>query len=207
MNAGRETGAGSQANGAAPADHPDTIFINGKFITADESFRIANAVAVRDGRFLAVGDEADIAALAGPSTTVVDLQGRTVLPGLIDTHVHVERAGLLKYTVQLNDVSTVEQALARISSYAAKLPKGQWLRGGQWHPLAQLAEKRLLTREELDRVAPDNPVCLPIGHFTMANSAALALAGISKDTPASRWWHHSSRPGDRRAQRYARGSG
>lgn len=183
MNAGRETGAGSRANGAASADYPDTIFINGKFITADESFRIANAVAVRGGRFLAVGDEADIAALAGPSTTVVDLQGRTVLPGLIDTHVHVERAGLLKYTVQLNDVSTVEQALSRISSYAAKLPKGQWLRGGQWHPLAQLAEKRLLTREELDRVAPDNPVCLPIGHFTMANSAALALAGISKDTP------------------------
>ena len=183
MNAGRETGAGSRANGAASADYPDTIFINGNFITADESFRIANAVAVRGGRFLAVGDEADIAALAGPSTTVVDLQGRTVLPGLIDTHVHVERAGLLKYTVQLNDVSTVEQALSRISSYAAKLPKGQWLRGGQWHPLAQLAEKRLLTREELDRVAPDNPVCLPIGHFTMANSAALALAGISKDTP------------------------
>ena len=183
MNAGRETGVGSRANGAASADHPDTIFINGKFITADESFSIANAVAVRGGRFLAVGDEADITALAGPSTTVVDLQGRTVLPGLIDTHVHVERAGLLKYTVQLNDVSTVEQALSRISSYAAKLPKGQWLRGGQWHPLAQLAEKRLLTREELDRVAPDNPVCLPIGHFTMANSAALALAGISKNTP------------------------
>ena len=71
----------------------------------------------------------------------------------------------------------------RISEYAAKTPKGRWIRGGQWHPISQLAEKRFLTREELDRAAPDNPLCLPISHFTMVNSEALALAGITKDTP------------------------
>ena len=63
------------------------------------------------------------------------------------------------------------------------MPKGRWIRGGQWHPVAQLAEKRFLIREELDRAAPNNPVCLPIGHFTLVNSEALALAGITRDTP------------------------
>lgn len=162
---------------------PDAIFLNGKFVTADPAFRIAGAVAVRDGRFLAVGQADEIRSLAGPSTEVIDLQGRTVLPGLIDTHAHVERAGLQPFTVQLNDVNTVAQALTRVSEYAAKTPKGRWIRGAQWHPLSQLAEKRFLTREELDRAAPDNPVCLPIGHFTLVNSAALARAGITRDTP------------------------
>src|SRR5262249_887294 len=102
---------------------------------------------------------------------------------LIDTHAHVERAGLLKYTVQLDDVTTVAQAQARIREYAARMPNGKWIRGGQWHPVAQLAEKRFLTRAELDEAAPNNPVCLPIGHFTLANSQALALAGIDRQTP------------------------
>ena len=175
--------ANSRLSGTIPSGHPDAIFINGKFITADASFRVAEAVALRDGRFLAIGSSEEIRSIAGPSTSVVDLQGATVLPGLIDTHAHVERAGLLKYTVQLNDVSTVAQALARISEHAAKTPKGRWIRGAQWHPISQLAEKRFLTREELDRAAPDNPVCLPIGHFTLVNSQALALAGITRDTP------------------------
>jgi hypothetical protein len=175
--------ASSRISAAAPFAHPDAIFINGKFITADASFRVANAVAVRDGRFLAVGTTEEIRSLAGPSTTIVDLNGATVLPGLIDTHAHVEKAGLLKHTVQLGDVGTVAQALARISEQAAQTPGGRWIRGGQWHPIAQLAEKRFLTRAELDQAAPNNPVCLPIGHFTLVNSRALALAGITRDTP------------------------
>lgn len=163
--------------------YPDTILINGNIVTVDGEFSIANAVAVRDGRILAVGANDDIKQLAGPSTAVVDLEGRTVLPGLIDTHAHVERAGLLKYTVQLDDVTTVAQALARISEYADRTPKGKWIRGGQWHPVAQLAEKRFLTRDELDKASPNNPVCLPIGHFTLVNSEALALARITGQTP------------------------
>ena len=175
--------ASSRVRAAVPSGYPESIFINGKFITADAAFRVADAVAVRDGRFLAVGSTEEIRSTAGPSTTVVDLDGATVLPGLIDTHAHVERAGLLKHTVQLNDVSTVAQALARISEHAMQMPKGRWIRGGQWHPISQLAEKRFLTREELDRAAPNNPVCLPVGHFTLVNSEALVLAGVTKDTP------------------------
>jgi predicted amidohydrolase YtcJ len=183
-SAGDARSAGSGRSGPVPSSsYPDAIFINGKIVTVDAAFRVADALAVRDGRFLAVGTTDEMGSIAGPSTTVVDLQGKTVLPGLIDTHAHVECAGLLKHSVQLNDVGTVAQALARISEYAATAPKGRWIRGGQWHPISQLSEKRFLTREELDRAAPDNPLCLPIGHFTMVNSRALALAGITKDTP------------------------
>jgi predicted amidohydrolase YtcJ len=178
--------------------HPDTILINGNIVTVDAEFSIANAVAVRDGRILAVGTNDDIKRLAGPSTAVMDLDGKTVLPGLIDTHAHVERAGLLKYTVQLDDVTTVAQALTRISEYAAQTPKDKWIRGGQWHPVSQLAEKRFLTRDELDRAAPNNPVCLPIGHFTLVNSKALALAGITRQTldPAGGIIHRDESTGE-----------
>jgi predicted amidohydrolase YtcJ len=178
--------------------HPDTILINGNIVTVDAEFSIVNAVAVRDGRILAVGTNDDIKRLAGASTAVMDLDGKTVLPGLIDTHAHVERAGLLKYTVQLDDVTTVAQALARISEYAARTPKDKWIRGGQWHPVSQLAEKRFLTRDELDRAAPNNPVCLPIGHFTLVNSKALALAGITRQTldPAGGIIHRDESTGE-----------
>jgi predicted amidohydrolase YtcJ len=165
------------------SSYADSIFTNGKIITADPGFSVVNAVALRDGRFVAVGTAEEVGLLAGPSTVIVDLKGSTVLPGLIDTHAHVERAGLIKYTVQLNDVTSVAQALARISEHAGETPRGRWIRGAQWHPVSQLAEKRFLTREELDRAAPDHPVCLPIGHFTLVNSKALGLAGITKDTP------------------------
>ncbi|BAL07351.1 amidohydrolase [Bradyrhizobium japonicum] len=177
---------------------PDTIFANGNILTVDDRFSVANAVAVRDGRFMAVGTTKDVLPLAGPRTNIVDLEGRTVLPGLIDTHAHVERAGLEKCTVRLNDVRSVREALGRIAEYAATLRKGEWIRGGQWHPVAQLAEGRFLTRKELDSVCPDNPVSLPIGHFTLVNSHALALAGITKNTldPAGGTIHRDELTGE-----------
>ena len=159
------------------------MFVNGKIVSADPRFSIMQAVAIKDGRFCAVGTTAEIEALADDGTERVDLGGRTVLPGLIDTHAHVERAGLARFEVQLHDVRTVDQALARVAAQVQRTPPGEWIRGGSWHPIAQLAEKRFLTRAELDQIAPSHPVSLPIGHFTIANSRALALAGVTRDTP------------------------
>ena len=168
---------------SAVLGYPDTILVHGKIVTADAAFSIAEAVAIRDGRFLAVGTNDEIERLAGPATRRVELAGRTILPGLIDTHVHVEMAGLRDFTVSFVGVRTVAEALSRVSARAARTTPGDWIRGTMWHPVAQLEEKRYLTREELDGAAPDHPVYLPIGHFTLVNSRALALAGITKDTP------------------------
>ncbi len=166
------------------AHYPNTILYNGKVVTVDKNFSIAQALAIRDGKFLAVGSSKNILALAGRGTLKIDLKGKTVIPGLIDSHHHMEEAGETLYKVPLGKARTVAEALALIKEFVAKTKPGEWIRGGGWHPLAQLQEKRYLTRWEIDSVAPDNPVFLPtVGHFVMVNSYALKLAGITKDTP------------------------
>jgi predicted amidohydrolase YtcJ len=159
------------------------VLYNGQIVTVDADFRITQAVAIRDGKFIAVGTDRDIRALAGPTTVNIDLQGRTVLPGLIDTHAHMEDAGAAEFRIPLGGARDVATALKLIKDMASKTKPGEWIRGGDWRPLAQLTEQRFITRQEIDSVAPDNPVFLPSGHFAMANSAALKLAGITKDTP------------------------
>jgi len=161
----------------------DTVLLNGRILTADAAFSIAEAVAIREGRFMVVGSNAEVKAFVGATTEVTDLGGRTVVPGLIDTHAHVEAAGLFNYTVSFDGVTTVAEALARVKDMAARTAPGEWIRGRMWHPVAQMKEKRFLHRWELDDVAPDHPVCLPVGHFTLTNSLALKLAGIDRDTP------------------------
>ena len=168
---------------AARLGYPDTIYVNGKVVTVDADFSIVDGFAVRGDRILATGNAASLRRLAGPTTQIVDLDCRTVLPGLIDTHAHVEAAGLQNHVVSFDGVATVAAALARVTAQAVHTPAGGWVRGGMWHPVAQLAEQRVLTRAELDGAAPDHPVCLPIGHFTLVNSRALALAGIDAETP------------------------
>jgi predicted amidohydrolase YtcJ len=175
------TGMPSEANRAAL--DADMIIVNAKVITVDPAFSLARAVAVKDGKIVGVGDEGDIRRYAGLTTNVLDAGGKTVIPGLIDTHAHVEAAGLLKYSVYFDGVGSVAEALARVADMAARTPSGEWIRGRMWHPMAQLKEKRFLNRHELDSVAPNHPVCLPVGHFTLTNSLALKLARIDRDTP------------------------
>jgi len=162
---------------------PELILINGKILTLDEQSTITEAVAVADGKILATGTSASMKALAGARTRVLDVAGKTVIPGLIDTHTHFKAAGLGDYVVIMGRAKTVAEALAAIKESAAKKKPGEWIVGGAWHPPSQLAEKRYLTRQEIDSVAPDNPVYLrTVGHFSMANTMALQRVGIDKTT-------------------------
>jgi predicted amidohydrolase YtcJ len=162
---------------------PDFVLINGKVLTLDDRSTVTEAVAVRDGKILATGTGASIKLLAGDRTRVLDVHGKTVIPGLIDTHTHFKAAGLADYVVNMSRAKTVAEALEAIKVFAAKKKPGEWIVGGAWHPPSQLAEKRYLTRQEIDSVAPDNPVYLrTVGHFSMANTMALQKAGIDKTT-------------------------
>ncbi|MGY4406371.1 amidohydrolase [Bradyrhizobium sp. USDA 3315] len=170
---------------AQPADvnSPDLVLVNGRVLTLDEQSSVTEAIAVRDGKILAVGSSASMRALAGARTQVLDVSGKTVVPGLIDTHAHFKAAGLGDYVVVMGRAKTVAEALEAIKAFVAKKKPGEWIVGGAWHPPSQLAEKRYLTRQEIDSVAPNNPVYLrTVGHFSMANTMALQKAGIDKTT-------------------------
>jgi predicted amidohydrolase YtcJ len=163
---------------------PTLVLVNGKILTMDGQSRTAEAVAIRDGKFLAVGDSTTIRSMAGSGTRTIDLTGKTVVPGLIDTHAHFKAAGLGDYVVNMSRAKTIAEALEAIKQFAAGKNPGDWIIGSAWHPPSQLAEKRYLTRQEIDSVAPNNPVYLrTVGHFSMANTLALAKAGVDKDTP------------------------
>jgi hypothetical protein len=168
-----------------PGSAADTVYVNGRIITADKHFSIAQAVAITGGRFVAVGTNEEILKLAGPNTFKVDLGGKTVIPGLIDSHTHMDGAGTAETAAQLSRAKTIAEAQATIADFikAKNVPPGVWVRTGRWHPPSQLKEQRYLTRQELDAVAPNNPVYVQtVGHFAMANSKALELAGITNAT-------------------------
>ncbi len=163
---------------------PELALINGKILTMDAQSSVVEALAVLDGKILATGSNASIKSIITPRTIVLDLAGKTVVPGLIETHAHFKAAGLSDYVVIMNRAKTVGEALDAIKAFAAKKKPGEWIVGSGWHPPSQLAEKRYLTKQEIDGVAPNNPVYLrTVGHFSMANGLALQKAGVDKSTP------------------------
>ncbi|MBI2177578.1 MAG: amidohydrolase [Candidatus Tectomicrobia bacterium] len=147
---------GGSAQTGVPAEvlrHADMILINGKVVTADKDFSSQEAVAIRDGKILAVGPTPRIRPLAGPRTKVVDLQGRAVIPGLIDSHMHFLRAGFTwAREVRLDQARSVQEVLSLVEKRGKQLKPGEWiLTFGGWH-YGQLKEGRAPARQELDRV-------------------------------------------------------
>jgi predicted amidohydrolase YtcJ len=169
---------------AAAAQQADLVLSGGRIVTVDAAWQIAEAVAIRGGRFSGIGSKADIAQQIGPQTTVIDLAGRTVIPGLIDSHLHMAFAGLNGPAVQLLEARSVADVQAAIGERVARTPPDQWiLASSGWHE-SILAEGRMPTRQELDPVSPNNPVYIPRGgHVATVNSKALEFAGITKATP------------------------
>jgi predicted amidohydrolase YtcJ len=139
--------------------YPDMALVGGKIVTVDQKASLAEAIAIRDGRISAIGSSAEIRMLAGPRTTTVNLDGRTVIPGLIDSHLHAIRDGRT-FLVRLDwsRVSTLKQALDTIRAARRETSPGSWIVAiGGWDPY-QLTEKRSPTPQELDEAAPDHPV-------------------------------------------------
>ncbi len=157
---------------------PDLIVHNAKLVTVDAKFSIAQAMAVRAGRIEAVGSNAAILKLKGPGTRVEDLKGKTVLPGLMDSHVHSADASMYEFDHEIADMQTIADVLAYFKSRAAATPKGQWIRLAQVF-ITRLREQRYPTRAELDRVAPDHPAIFSTGPDASLNSMALKLAGVT----------------------------
>lgn len=166
--------------------HPDLIVANGRFTTLNRSQPEASAVAIRDGRFVAVGSDQEIISLAGPATRRIDLQGRRALPGLIDNHLHLIRGGL-NYNLELrwDGVRSLADAMAMLKAQVDITPAPQWVRVVGGFTEHQFAEKRLPTLDELNAVAPDTPVfILHLYDRALLNGAALRAVGYTRETPA-----------------------
>lgn len=164
---------------------PDLILVNAKVTTLDRSNPVAEAVAVRDGKFLAVGTEAEVRATAAPDAVIIDARGRRVIPGLIDSHIHVIRGGL-SYNMELrwDGVTTLADAMAMLKAQVERTPSPQWVRVVGGFTEHQFSEKRLPTLVELNAVAPDTPVfILHLYDRALLNAAALRAVGYSKATP------------------------
>lgn len=173
----------------------DTVLFNGKVITVDSEFSIAEAIAITDGRIALVGSDREIRELADPDTTLIDLSGKTVVPGFIDTHPHMIHVGSGAANVVLAEVESIADILQLIADRVATTPEGEWIRtssiGNPRNVRAlpgALQEHRWPTRYDLDKVAPDNPVYIPTPWGgpkpAVLNSLALELLDISADTPA-----------------------
>ena len=163
----------------------DLVLVNGRIVTVDEGNSVTEAVAVRNGWIVKVGSTGEVEALVGPDTDVVDLEGRAVLPGFIDSHVHVLGAGRLKVMereyVDIKYADSVVEVLEKIGERAKVTPEGQWIIG--WgYMWTRFKEKRVPTAKELDEVSPDNPVLLVFSAYGAANSYALRLAGVTRDS-------------------------
>ena len=171
----------------------DLVLVNGKVITVDAEDTVAEAVAVKMGKIVKVGTSEEVRAMAGEGTTVIDLEGRAVLPGLTDAHVHMIQGGTRSLDPRKLDcrdfyhpeIKSIDDILDRMREHAKKIPKGDWVIAIA-SPMQdlRLKEGRFPTRWDLDKATPDHPAFISFGaHITVVNSLGLEVANVTKDTP------------------------
>lgn len=170
--------------GSLSAQQADLVLVHGSVLTVDAKDTVAQAIAVRAGRIVAVGSDAQVMKLVGPKTQVIDLHGRAATPGMIDTHSHYAEAGAEDLSlITLGDAESVAEIVSRVKARVAAAKPDEWIRGRGWDE-GKLAEKRYVSAADLDAVSPRNPVMLvhTTGHYATLNSAALRLMGIDDAT-------------------------
>ncbi|PYV21776.1 MAG: hypothetical protein DMG27_19880, partial [Acidobacteria bacterium] len=197
--AGTSSAAQPSAGRVGPSDAAglprgaDLVLLHGKIWTGEPyagpgqkpvPAAFVEAVAMASGRILAVGRSDEIRSYVGPNARVVDLQGRFAVPGFIDDHVHFMAGGFQLLEVNLKDAPNEAEFVRRLAEKAKSLPPGQWIEGGNWDEEAW-PDAKLPTRWMIDPVTPNNPVFISRydGHAALANSLALKLAGVAKETP------------------------
>jgi len=162
------------------ADEADLILLHGKVVTVDRAFSVRQAIAVKGDRLLRVGTDEEVVRTRGPGTTTIDLGGKMVLPGLIDSHTHPTGACMTEFDHPIPEMETIGDVLAYVGSRAEALGAGRWVVVRQVF-ITRLKERRYPTRDELDRAAPRNPVLFSTGPDAALNTMALKLSGIDRD--------------------------
>ncbi len=170
----------SAFNPAAFSAEADLVLHHGKIVTVDDKFSIQEAIAVKDGKVLAVGRNADMLKLKGAQTEMLDLKGKLVVPGLMDSHTHPTGASLYEFDHPVPEMESIADVLAYLKSRAAVVPEGQWIVLQQVF-ITRLKEQRYPTRAELDAAAPKHPVVFRTGPDASVNSLALRLNKIDRD--------------------------
>src|SRR5438128_8291057 len=168
----------------AGAETAETIFINGNIYTVNDKQPFAQAIAVKGDRIIFVGANADAEKLRGDKTRIIDLAGKTVTPGFTDSHCHIFGIGEREMTLNLENINTLEDFLGRVKERVAKTEPGKWITGRGWIETFW-KPPQFPTRSDLDKIAPNNPLFLTRadGHAAVANSAAIKIASIDKETP------------------------
>ena len=167
---------------SVPAQTADLVVRNANIHTISPSQPTAKSIAVLNGRIIAIGSDADTKAFVGAKTRVVDAGGKLIIPGFNDAHVHFMETGYQLASVDLRSAKSPQEFVQRIKDFAAKLPKGRWITGGQWDH-ENWTPNNLPTAALIDAATPDNPVFVNRldGHMALANSLAMRLAGIDKN--------------------------
>lgn len=164
--------------------YADLVLLNGNVITMDNRNPRAEAVAIRDGRIIFVGLSDEAKALIGERSKVIDLKGKTIVPGFIDTHIHLIGFGFSLMWIDLRDVSSISELKEKVREKVRETGEGRWILGRGWDQ-EKFVERRYPNRWDLDEVAPNNPIVLRrvCGHICVVNSKALEIANITRDTP------------------------